>query len=70
MDVILRQASASDLFESAMRHGATTMVENKFDYRKKFLAGYYNEAVFLLQYQKDLSIKVIDVDSSEETKKN
>lgn len=70
MDVILRQASASDLFESAMRHGATTMVENKFDYRKKFLAGYYNEAVFLLQYQKDLSIKVIDVDSSEETKEN
>ncbi len=60
MDVILRQASASDFYESVMRNGQTRMVENKFNYHKKFLAGYYNEAVYLLQFQEDLSIKELD----------
>lgn len=62
-DIILRQASASDLYESAMKNGATEMTENKFDYSKKFLAGFYNEAVFILQYQEDLSIKELDVNT-------
>ena len=63
LDVILRQASASDLYESAMKNGATEMTENKFDYSKKFLAGFYNEAVFILQYKEDLSIKELDINS-------
>ena len=63
LDIILRQASASDLYESAMRNGKTIMTENKFDYSKKFLAGYYNDAVYLLQYKKDLSIEELDINN-------
>lgn len=63
LDVILRQASASDLYESAVKNGATVMTENKFDYSKKFLAGFYNEAIFILQYQEDLSIKELDINT-------
>ncbi|AGC77466.1 LysM domain protein [Nonlabens dokdonensis DSW-6] len=63
LDIILRQASASDLYESAMKNGKTVMTENKFDYSKKFLAGFYNDAVYLLQYQEDLSIKELDINN-------
>lgn len=57
MDVILRQASAGDLYESAKNHGTTEMSESKFAYGKQMFAGYYNEAVYVLQYQNDLTIK-------------
>jgi hypothetical protein len=60
LDVILRQASASGLYESAMKNGQTVMTENKFDYSKKFLAGFYNDAIYILQYQEDLSIKELN----------
>ncbi len=56
MDVILRQASASDLYESAVRNGKTVMVENSFEYNKRFLAGFYNEACYILRFQPDLSV--------------
>ncbi|MGJ8684722.1 MAG: LysM peptidoglycan-binding domain-containing protein [Nonlabens sp.] len=59
MDIILRNASAGNLYDSAMNNGSTEQVENKFNYSKKFLAGYYNESVYLLQYKEDLSIKEI-----------
>jgi LysM repeat protein len=61
LDIILRQASASDLYESAMKNGQTVMTENKFDYSKEFLSGFYNDAVYILQYQKDLTIKELDL---------
>jgi LysM repeat protein/ABC-type branched-subunit amino acid transport system substrate-binding protein len=57
MDIILRQASSDDLFESVKVHGTTQMTESKFAYTKKLFSGYYNEAIFILQYQRDLSIK-------------
>lgn len=60
MDAILRQASATDFYESVMRNGKTVMTGNKFNYLKKNIAGYHNEAVYLLQYQEDLSIKELD----------
>lgn len=60
MDLILRNASAGNLYESAMRNGSTEQVENKFNYSKKFMAGYYNESVYLLQYNEDLTIKEIN----------
>jgi ABC-type branched-subunit amino acid transport system substrate-binding protein len=61
LDIILRQASASDLYESAMKNGQTVMTENKFDYSKEFLSGFYNDAAYILQYQKDLTIKELDI---------
>lgn len=63
LDLILRQASSSDLYESAMRNGRTVMTENKFDYSKKSSSGFYNEAMYILQYQEDLSIKELDINT-------
>nr|WP_262496668.1 LysM peptidoglycan-binding domain-containing protein [Nonlabens ulvanivorans] len=60
MDIILRNASAGNLYDSAMSNGSTSQVENKFNYSKKFMAGYYNESVYLLQYNEDLTIKELD----------
>ncbi len=60
MDVILRQASADNLYDSAMRNGKTIMVENSFEYNKRFMAGFYNEACYILRFQPDLSIKEVD----------
>jgi len=60
MDVILRQASAGDLYESALRNGRTVMVESSFEYNKRFLAGFYNEACYILRYQPDLSIEEVE----------
>lgn len=60
MDIILRNASAIDLYESAMVNGSTEQVENKFNYNKKAMAGYYNESVYLLQYNEDLSLKELN----------
>ncbi|WP_197275398.1 LysM peptidoglycan-binding domain-containing protein [Nonlabens sp. YIK11] len=61
MDVILRQASADNLYESAVRNGKTVMVENSFEYNKRFLAGFYNEACYILRYQPDLTIEEVEV---------
>jgi LysM repeat protein/ABC-type branched-subunit amino acid transport system substrate-binding protein len=63
LDIIFRQASASDLYDSARRNGKTVMTENKFDYSKKFLSGFYNDAFYILQYQEDLSIKELDINA-------
>ncbi|WP_438962779.1 LysM peptidoglycan-binding domain-containing protein [Nonlabens sp.] len=60
MDIILRNASASDLYESVMKNGSTEYVENKFNYSKQIMQGYYNESVYLLQYHEDLSIKELN----------
>jgi LysM repeat protein len=60
MDVILRQASADNLYESVLRNGRTVMVENSFEYNKRFLAGFYNEACYILRFQPDLSIKEVE----------
>lgn len=60
MDIILRNASANDLYESAINNGSTEQVENKFNYSKKFMAGYYNQSVYLLQYNADLSLKELN----------
>ncbi len=59
MDVILRQASSTSMFESAGKDGATRMSESKFAYHKKPFEGYNNESVFILQYQEDMSIQEI-----------
>jgi LysM repeat protein/ABC-type branched-subunit amino acid transport system substrate-binding protein len=61
MDLILRQASADDFFDSVDKHGVTEMTESKFSYSKKLFAGYYNEAIYILQYQQDLGVKEVFV---------
>ncbi len=62
MDVILRNASAKRLYESVVKDGMTIMAESKFDYVKQPFSGYYNEAVFLLQFQPDLTFKELHLE--------
>lgn len=55
MDVVLRLATAKDLYLSANSAPLTEYVENKFAYKKKLLGGYYNDATYIVKY-KDLEI--------------
>jgi ABC-type branched-subunit amino acid transport system substrate-binding protein len=59
MDIILRMASAEDLYDSVLKNYKTSYVENSFNYAKRFMAGFYNEAVAILQYQQDLTLSVV-----------
>lgn len=58
-DVLLRLASAPDLYTSLNEEGTTQYVENKFDYDRRPSGGYMNKAVYILAYDKDLNLKVV-----------
>ncbi len=58
MDVLLRLASAKNLYKSARDHGETEYVENKFRYEKKLFGGYYNKALYIVKYD-NLEVKEI-----------
>ncbi|WOD44092.1 PBP1 and LysM peptidoglycan-binding domain-containing protein [Hwangdonia lutea] len=55
MDVVLRIVSSEDLYMSVNNAPLTEYVENKFAYKKKLFGGYYNDTVYLVNYQ-DLAI--------------
>lgn len=59
MDLFLRIASAEDLHDSTINNATTRYVENSFNYVKKFMSGYYNEAIYILEYQEDLSLREV-----------
>lgn len=62
MDLLLRLSYAKSLQASTEIEGYTEYAENKFNYTKKeFTKGYENEAIYLLQYEKGLQIKALDV---------
>ncbi|MEJ6793269.1 MAG: LysM peptidoglycan-binding domain-containing protein [Lacinutrix sp.] len=50
MDVVLRLVSSQDLYQSVESYPFTSYVENKFAYKKKTFGGFYNESVYLVQY--------------------
>ncbi|GAA4319887.1 LysM peptidoglycan-binding domain-containing protein [Pontixanthobacter gangjinensis] len=57
MDVLLRLASAEDLYESFERYpGYTEYFESKFHYMPKSGGGFANDAIYILKLNKDLSI--------------
>lgn len=58
MDVLLRLASADNLYEAADNTIETQYVENKFRYSKKLFGGYYNEAAFIVRYD---DLKIVEV---------
>ncbi|WP_066224809.1 PBP1 and LysM peptidoglycan-binding domain-containing protein [Formosa haliotis] len=58
MDVVLRLVTSTDLYASASDAPLTEYVENKFAYIKKSFGGYYNDTVYLLQYD---DLKVVEV---------
>ncbi|MFD2433255.1 hypothetical protein ACFSO9_06640 [Mesonia maritima] len=59
-DVLLRLATAENLAESIKREGTTEYVENRFNYHKKMIGGYYNDAVYLIEYGENLELKVLN----------
>ena len=58
MDVVLRLVTSSDFFLSVNTAPLTAYVENKFAYKKNVLAGYYNEAVYLVKYD---NLNIVEV---------
>lgn len=58
-DVLLRLASAGNLYESLKQDGTTQYVENKFSYEHRPNGGYINNSVYILSYDRDLNQKVV-----------
>ncbi|CAL67192.1 LysM peptidoglycan-binding domain-containing protein [Christiangramia forsetii] len=57
MDVLLRLASAEDLYESFEKYpGYTEYYESKFHYMPNAGGGYTNDAIYILQLNEDLTI--------------
>ncbi|WP_235923504.1 LysM peptidoglycan-binding domain-containing protein [Psychroflexus aurantiacus] len=62
MDLLLRLGYAKTLQASTEIEGYTEHAENKFNYvQKDFAPGFENDAIYLLEYQKDLNVKAIDL---------
>ena len=58
MDILLRLASADNLYNAVDNTMETQYVENKFRYSKKLFGGYFNEAAFIVKYD---DLKIIEV---------
>ena len=54
-DVLIRLASGHDL-NSTFKEGASYRVESKFDYSNKLFGSSENKGLFIVQYNKDLSL--------------
>ncbi|MBW1297598.1 amino acid ABC transporter substrate-binding protein [Aquimarina litoralis] len=59
-DILMRLGSADDLYHSATFEGTTEYVENKFNYAKKLLGGYYNKASYIIKFDDELKLTVIE----------
>lgn len=46
-----------ETFEETVNYAATKQVKNKFEYYKKADGGYTNKGVFIMYYDKDLTLK-------------
>lgn len=58
MDILLRLASADNLYKAADNTIETQYVENKFRYSKKLFGGYYNEAAYVVKYD---DLRIVEV---------
>ncbi|MDH7444375.1 PBP1 and LysM peptidoglycan-binding domain-containing protein [Aquimarina sp. 2201CG14-23] len=59
-DILMRLGTADDLYHAATFEGTTEYVENKFNYAKKLLGGYYNKASYIIKFDDDLKLTVIE----------
>lgn len=60
-DALLRSATGRDVFRSlATKKGTTEYAENRFHYIKDRSNGYYNNAVYLIKFNKDLTLEVLN----------
>lgn len=60
-DILLRLTASKKLEESLIAPWTTEYVENKFHYKKKEDGSYINNAVYILQFGKDLTVKPIQL---------
>lgn len=58
-DILLRLATADDLEDSMKEKGTTEYAENKFDYEKSTSGGYFNKAIYIMAFGKDMELKVV-----------
>lgn len=56
-DILLKLAYKNNLFEAGKSIGETSYTANKFNYRKDASSGYYNQAAYILYYNKMLIIE-------------
>ncbi|WP_103070724.1 LysM peptidoglycan-binding domain-containing protein [Aquimarina sediminis] len=59
-DVLMRLGTADDLYHSASFEGTTEYVENKFRYSKKLIGGYHNNAAYLIKFDDDLKLTLVE----------
>lgn len=59
-DVLLRLASADDLYETSEEDFETEYIENKFRYTKNATSGYQNQATYILKYKNNLEIEIVE----------
>lgn len=61
LDILLRLASADNLYESFQKHkGYTEYNENKFHYLPQQDGGYHNDAVYIMRVNEDLTLSVVN----------
>jgi LysM repeat protein len=58
-DVILRLASADDVYKATESDYETEYIENKFRYTKELFSGYQNNASYIIKYKTDLQFEVV-----------
>lgn len=58
-DVLLRLASADDIYDAHDSSLETEYVENRFRYSKKLFSGYQNNALYIVRYTPDLKFEVL-----------
>ncbi|MEW7292688.1 LysM peptidoglycan-binding domain-containing protein [Aquimarina sp. 2304DJ70-9] len=59
-DILMRLGTADDLYHAVSFEGTTEYVESKFNYDKKVLGGYHNQAAYLIKFDDDLKLIVVD----------
>ncbi|TPN84752.1 LysM peptidoglycan-binding domain-containing protein [Aquimarina algicola] len=59
-DILMRLGTADDVYHSASINGTTEYVENKFNYSKKPQGGYQNNAAYLIKFDNDLELKLVE----------
>ena len=57
-DILLKLAYKNNLFEAGKNIGETSYTANKFNYRKDASSGYYNQAAYIVSYNKMMVVEV------------
>ena len=59
-DILLRLGSADDLYHAVSFGGTTEYIESKFNYVQQPLGGYDNQAIYLIKFEDDLLLTVVE----------